>query len=370
MRRTPASPLWSPSPEIARVATLDADLARVAGSVGLIGAVTPANPQAEHARLLVDFMAGRERMPAWTYQVDTELHAGRLRAVDDILARLRAEQGSPLGALYIARAEEVRREIDVALAVGTPSFAARAGARFPACAERVDADALARRLIQEPGERPPGPLIRSDDRDPRSLASRMRAEVSRRLLPFQVRTSAFISAAAAISGDTIWVAEGRRMTEADAIRTVVHEIEGHAVPRTRARSRAVGLFAIGTATGIDDQEGYALWVEQDRGVCGPNRRWKLGWRHLAAARMTDGADFVSVVRSLRGDGADLDSALRAAERTFRGSHGATPGLGRERVYLEALLRVRQRLTARPGDEKVLASGQVAVAAIDTLRGWA
>ena len=47
--------------------------------------------------------------------------------------------------------------------------------------------------------------------------------------------------------------------------------------------------------------------------------------------------------------------------------GTHPGLGRERVYLESLVLVRSHLDAYPGDEDVLASGQIAVDAIDDLR---
>jgi hypothetical protein len=44
-----------------------------------------------------------------------------------------------------------------------------------------------------------------------------------------------------------------------------------------------------------------------------------------------------------------------------------PGLGRERVYLESLVRVRAHLEAHPEDEPVLASGQVALDALGAIR---
>jgi hypothetical protein len=156
----------------------------------------------------------------------------------------------------------------------------------------------------------------------------------------------------------------------DVERTVTHEIEAHALPRTRARALPVAIFAMGTAGGSDDQEGYALWLEERRGLSGAGRRRELGSRHRAVSMMRAGADFVSVVRGVRGWGTSLEGALRIAERAFRGSHGDTPGLGREHVYLDAYLRVRDRLAAAPEDEAVLRAGQVAVRAIETLRPWA
>ncbi len=257
----------------------------------------------------------------------------------------------------------------MALAVGTPRFAERARARFCASAEQDRADALAASWSREVDAPAATAVIASDDRDPRSLVSRLRAEVVRRGLPLTVRTSPSISALAAIGGDTLWVAEGRPLAAIDVERTVVHEIEAHALPRMRARSLPIGLFAIGTARGGDDQEGYALWLEEERHVSGPGRKRELAARHHAVSRMHAGADFVSVVRALRSSGMALEASLRTAERAFRGLNGLTPGLGRERVYLEALVRVRDHLERHPHDERVLSAGQVAVDAIDVLRPW-
>jgi hypothetical protein len=67
---------------------------------------------------------------------------------------------------------------------------------------------------------------------------------------------------------------------------------------------------------------------------------------------------------------DESEAVVAAERAFRGADGQRPGLGRERVYLGALVRVKAHLEARPDDEHVLASGQVSLDAIEALRPFA
>jgi hypothetical protein len=41
-------------------------------------------------------------------------------------------------------------------------------------------------------------------------------------------------------------------------------------------------------------------------------------------------------------------------------------IGRERVYIEAFLRVRDHLAQKPTDEAVLTSGQVSLEAVPTL----
>jgi hypothetical protein len=55
-----------------------------------------------------------------------------------------------------------------------------------------------------------------------------------------------------------------------------------------------------------------------------------------------------------------------AERVYRGGDGSTPGLGRERIYLEAFLRVRDHLAKKPTDEGILTSGQVSLDAVHLL----
>jgi len=65
-------------------------------------------------------------------------------------------------------------------------------------------------------------------------------------------------------------------------------------------------------------------------------------------------------------GLDAARGVAVAERVFRGSHGSSPGLGREHVYLEAFVRVRDRLDSAPDDERALSAGQVSLDAIASL----
>jgi hypothetical protein len=86
--------------------------------------------------------------------------------------------------------------------------------------------------------------------------------------------------------------------------------------------------------------------------------------------MAGGASFGDVATSLVDDhGLDGRDAVMVAERVFRGSHGSAPGLGRERIYLEAFVRVERHLAGHPEDERVMASGQVGVDSLEALREW-
>jgi hypothetical protein len=210
--------------------------------------------------------------------------------------------------------------------------------------------------------------IATDSPDPRSLLSRIRAAVGAARLPFAVVTSPALPALAATGEEVILVAAARLVSEADARRTTIHEVEGHARPRARARNAPLAIFRVGTAHGIDEQEGRALLLERRAGLLGARRRRQLAHRHWAVLAMADGASFGDVATALVDDhGLDGRDALMVAERVFRGSHGSAPGLGRERIYLEAFVRVERHLAEHPEDERVLASGQVGIDAAGILR---
>jgi hypothetical protein len=128
------------------------------------------------------------------------------------------------------------------------------------------------------------------------------------------------------------------------------------------------IVRAGTARGVDDQEGLALLLEERAGWLGPRRRRQLAARHRAFEAMAAGGAFSDVAETLvRVHGLDAPHAVAVAERVFRGGDGKRPGLGRERVYLEAYVRVGAHLAEHPADEEVMAAGQIAVHAAPVLR---
>jgi hypothetical protein len=195
----------------------------------------------------------------------------------------------------------------------------------------------------------------------------MREEVGRLGLPFAVVVQPSLSALAATGERHILVAAGRMTRKEDVERTVMHEIEAHAIPRTRAAQARLAIFQIGTARGIDDQEGLALVLEERGNYLKPRRKRELAARHLAVEAMDGGATFADALGALvKEHGLPINEAVLVAERAFRGGDGTSPGLGRERIYLEAFLRVGEHLAKKPTDEGILTSGQVSLDAIPVL----
>jgi hypothetical protein len=323
----------------------------------LLGAATPVNAREERERLVRAFAIGREVTPRWMYC------AHDVRAIRERLASART-RAAPL---VRGRIDELLLECGIVSAIATPSLEALAMRRFGPRGDIPTSDTrdLAMAWTAEPPPRNREPTIPSDSSDPRSLLSRMRAAVRAMSLPFEVVPSPTLSALAATGHRTILIATGREVTDAVARRTVLHEVSGHAAPRARALRAHDPIFMLGTTGGHDDQEGYALVLEERAGCLDAERKFELGARHLASSAMRQGAGFVEVVRQLRALGAA--NPILIAERSFRGSRGDRPGLGREAIYLEAFLRVKRHLAKHPRDESVLSGGQVSTKHVAELR---
>jgi hypothetical protein len=357
-----------PPAHVAHLGPVERLVARVAAEVRMLAALTPTNAQEERARLAAELRAGRTPVPRWAYA--PRLHDGlasALEAADGALDRL---ADAPLARLYQARVRELTLELALCEAAGTTAVARLARERFASDEGSVTgaAELASLWLETEPVTRPADAAMESDSADPGSLFSRMRAAVGEARLPFKVLVQPALAPLAATGDGVILVAGGRLVYAEDTERTVLHEVDGHAKPRARSLSSPLSLVRFGTARGIDDQEGRALVLENRAGLLGPRRKRQLAARHRAVEAMLCGASFGDVTGILKyAHGLEEAECVVVAERAFRGSDGTRPGLGRERVYLEAYVRVRERLSAHPEDERVLELGQISVQAIDALR---
>jgi hypothetical protein len=343
-------------------------------SVRLLGSVVPRNAPQERARILAALEAGHAVSPRWTYaRTDhTLLRKALARAATSLAA-----ESHPVAQLYAARARELEVEAALSSEAGTTVLGALARARFRSLSPQAAGEAtiLARKWIAEGHEalasdamgEDEEELLASDAPVPGSLFTRMREEVGRLGLPFAVVVQPSLSALAATGERHILVAAGRMTRKEDVERTVMHEVEAHAIPRTRAAQARLAIFQIGTARGIDDQEGLALVLEERGGFLKPRRKRELAARHLAVEAMDGGASFADALSALvKEHGLPPGDAVLVAERAFRGGDGTSPGLGRERIYLEAFLRVGEHLAKKPTDEGILTSGQVSLDAIPVL----
>lgn len=333
--------------------------------IRVIAANTPLNLREELDRLARGWKRG-ESEPRFVY----EPAVTRTELRDKLLALgAELEREGPLGQVYGARARELSDEAALCEHAGGPGLWAAARRRYARRdAFDAEADALAPRWLAEP-ESPERaaeiPCVRSDDaRDPRSLVSRLEQEIGRRRLPLRVLVSRNIASLAATGDGFVQVVAERLVSHRDVERTVLHEIEGHVLPRLASTRHRLGIFAVGTARGSDDQEGRALAMERAHGFLDRGRRREIALRHVAARAVEQGAGFTSTAELLVDRGAPLADALRIAARVHRGG-----GLGREAVYLPALLRVEAAVERDGALDRVLGAGRVSVEAAPILREW-
>jgi hypothetical protein len=347
------------------LSSADRALSFASSRIKVIRAVTAKNARSELALVAESIRRGAPRLPRWEYDsapVSVELCRGLERLAEFL------DAFSPLGRVYAARARELCTEAAIVDAVGTPQIRTPAARRFLGStpqdgADLDEADRLAD-AWSDPTAAEPDPgdeLVRTcDEDDPRSLVSALSREVGRARLPIRVVVDPDLASMAATGDGVILVAAHQWVRPRDVERTVLHEIAAHALPRIRAASAKLGIFAFGTARGTDDQEGRALLIERAAGFLDARRRRELGLRHLAARATLDGASFLDVVHSLRERRASLADAVRIAGRVQRGGSGSG-GLGREVIYIAGMLRVERALSGRGAAvvEEAMAAGRVA-----------
>lgn len=336
-------------------------LGRAERAIALLERCRPLNAVRAQADVLAAWQRGQPSAPDWQYASVPDLSA--LRAGLETMVDKLATTGA-WGGLYAGRAAELYTEAAVAEALEDASFRELAALRFPVGSgpDSEQAESWALEWTAEPAAASSPTTPSDDERDPDSLFSAMRRAVGERRLPFRVLLSDDLPSAAATGDGVILVKAGARCRELDVRRIVLHEIEGHALPRLSARHERLGLFRVGTAGGSDDEEGRALLIERRAECMDAERRAELGRRHLAALALRRGADYVETARLVLDRGAHLDDALRITSRVYRGG-----GLGRELVYLTAFSRV-ERALSRDGDlESWMERGRIAVAAARVLR---
>jgi hypothetical protein len=354
MTTSSATPLFGVD---ARTVTrpLDALLRQVAERFPLLACATPINATAEQARLLAAWTSGDEATPTWEApRIDRPSLATLRRAFDQ--ARVALEDvRDPWLAAYRARVIEHDRELALVDASFGPNVSEAARARFATGDREREADALAARLLDAPIEEGGSRIATDDERDPRSLVSRMRAAISARGLGVRVVLRERIGALAAAGDGIVIVASHRRTTEREAERVVLHEVEGHVLPRERGRSFEHGLGTLGSAGASEDEEGRAIVLEERAGLLDARRGRALAARHVAARLVDHGATYVDVVRHLRDEAhVSIEDALSTTSRVMRGAYArgrdVVGGVARERVYLSSFLRISAAVRA---DESLL-----------------
>jgi hypothetical protein len=335
-------------------------LRRCEGKIALLDRVRPLELAREQARLVAAFEAGRFATPELRYAPPVSL--ADVRRELELVSGSSADAGvEPL--LLAERARELELEARLAEQVGQPSFTRLAAQRFPLPLDATEAGAVARRLLALPTARADALLHVSDDtRDPDSLWSEVTRVLTRENWPVRLEVVPGLVSLAAVADGVVRLRAGARLTARQARRIAVHEVQGHVRPRVFGKALG-GVFVAGTAHASEDEEGRAIWLEEQAGLLDAERQRELAWRYLAAASVREGAGFWETVEALTSMGAGVATCVELACRVHRGG-----GLGRELIYLTGYLRAKSALSARPELGRVQRSGRVSLSAAARLLG--
>lgn len=186
-----------------------------------------------------------------------------------------------------------------------------------------------------------------------------RLEVERRGLAVRVVPREMPSRAA-VGPSTLFVQRRLSVRRLVAERILVHELEGHLLPRL-ASARAGAPFSIGPAGASLDEEGFALDRERRGNFLEFERRKEIGLRYRAARRVLDEVSPEEIVIELCDLGLSRAQSIRTWARAARG-----PALGRDLCYLIGYVRVSGALLDEPGLEPWFQLGRMSVPAAQKL----
>ncbi|HEY6880467.1 MAG TPA: tyrosine/phenylalanine carboxypeptidase domain-containing protein [Polyangiales bacterium] len=356
------------STEFEAALKLDTLVAHAAALARPVASLTPENAASERARLIACLARGETPVPAFALahqRVDAWIH----RVIDE--ARFMA-RGCAFGALYEERLDELELDLAILAAWGDERLVRPLSARrYGRGSEpvrmgegEVPLVQVARSLLATLAPRAPEPAaLPADARDGSSVAAMIRRAALGAGLDVEVRVEPRLASLAATGERTVFLAD-RPFTLREARRLTAHEVFGHLVVAANARAQPLRLLQIGLAGSFADQEGLALYLEQELGLMCNDRLRTLAARVVATVALYDGATFGEVARMLC-DHHEFtpEAAIAIAERTFRGG-----GVARDAGYLAGFLRVRNAILGSEATLDELRRGRVSLRAVSALRG--
>jgi hypothetical protein len=346
---------WS-SPGLVR---LEEELLQAERSIALLGRLTPLNLGVEQRKVAEALSQGSYSPPAFRYsrseasKPQLSSAAETLQSVEIALSSFFGRQANEaqklLAELLMARVRELSLELGIVRAASESDLRRLAHERYFVSEEDVlAADRVTLAWLEEtPTEEGEG------GGEVVGLMGALAHLMHRNSYPFRV-LEGDIASVAAVTDDCLVVQRGARGSAELVQRLFVHEVEGHLLPRWRARVCGPP-FRIGTAGCNADEEGRALLLEKRTSTLDSTRRRVLAVRHRLARTVRAEGDIAECCADLLSIGIEAETLAIALCRILRGG-----GLAREIVYVPSYLRVAKAFEEYPEDERWLKQGRISV----------
>lgn len=332
--------------------------------LALLDSLLPLNFSSEVTRLVSVFERGGVELPSFRFSDPGErrarseaaratLAAAQLALSDETFRR---DLVPGLFELLSERIDDLLLEARMLRECGMPSFPALGAARYPFFdAELEAAEALAVDWRKAPllPESAVGEVVLSVAFEQKR---REMTHFGERVLIAERQ----LASLCAVGGAYLYVQRGARVNRLEADRLWIHEVLGHLLPRLAAENEPAP-FSIGVRGSDVDEEGRAVFLEEQHGLLSSARKRQLASRfELALALRRGGEEEVREHLSVAlQEGAQPLCLARAVCRIFRGG-----GLGRELIYLPGYLRVKAALKEDPARDLYFQRGLVSVRSLD------
>ncbi|MBI4868666.1 MAG: DUF1704 domain-containing protein [Candidatus Wallbacteria bacterium] len=351
------------SPKILQV---DRVLYRLAKKCKILYYINPVNSAAEKARFLERYARGRKYIPHFRYRqlpFDIAATTSELTQLDRLL------DGSELGELYRRKIDELNTQLlllntvgqtqkfmgySIAL-YGTPALGMVAGvkpldvAKIWLAAPRNRED----RCVPPVSYNPLEWTVRKDLLD----------EANYYGFPCAIRVKDHLSSNAAAGEQSISLRRGILYSRKESLRLKVHEVGFHLLTTFNARRHPLRIFEIGTPGYLSDQEGGAIWAEEESRAITNHRLAVLGARTLGIHMAVSGADFHEVFDCMVADyGFDEEDAYYVCERVFRGGVYT-----KDAIYQQGYYRVRSHIRFGLVDPYVFINGKMSIDAVPLVK---
>ncbi|WP_412063369.1 flavohemoglobin expression-modulating QEGLA motif protein [Rubrivirga sp. IMCC45206] len=307
---------------------VDAGLAEVASSFGLLLQITPVNGDAAWE----EFRTTCDRAPEFVYRpLAYDPDAARRTLFSLPLDQV--EDPVVAGLLRESR-DEIADHVRMTLDVDTPQFLPTSLRVYGAPDDGLVA--LARQLLSMLDDAPPRPL------GSEVVGATAFAAAARVQLDAYGAVSADVPQAVQIRDDipgSLMVSDGRlligahtRIPAARVEALLAHEVGTHVLTFANGAAQPLRMLRYGLAGYQDLQEGLAVLAEWLVGGLTAGRFRTLAARVLGARALAEGADFVETFRVLTGEAGLSDrAAFTVTLRLYRGG-----GLTKDMVYLRGL----------------------------------
>ena len=338
---------------------VDRQLYKISKKIKILYHINPTNSSVEKKRFRFLYKKGEKYIPRFKYRplnFDSNELSKMLRPLEDKLG------SSELEDLYKRKIEEINTVLLLLSSVGNrDKFVSCSIALYGTPLEPqgggVKPIDIAKIWLSAP-RLPEEKFIPAFDENPHkeSVARALEREARYYGFNLKVLVKDHISSNAAAGEDTVVLREDYLYSRKESIRMCVHEVGFHLLTTYNGKEHKLRIFEIGTPGCHFDQEGGAIWAEEESKGITNYRLAILGARTMGIYMALNGADFYEVCSTMHEKYRfSLSDSFYICERVFRG------GLyTKDAIYQHGFYNVRNNFRFKLANPYIFINGKMSI----------